>query len=276
MRLLRAVVICAVFAAAASEEDKLREAIMMKSAEELKTICSKASIALPEDDPPIDTLRALVYEYGQRERPGNLPIKPWSRIGMPASKAKPAKGGSGMRQYSSAFFQKMDKNGDGKLSQAELQPLIDQTNERAKAMGEPVQENLWTQLDADADGYVSQSESESFFGRLMGGGASAKGSSAPKSAAAGNPLSRDPQDVARMMFKNLDKDQSGRLSKEEFKSIQEKTAEQWSKESGEPPTDWFAELDKDGDEGIDTKELQEFFALMQMGGLMGQKPKEEL
>jgi len=290
MRLLHTIALCAVFIAASGEEDRLRQAILLKSAEQLKDICSKANIPLPEEDPPIYTLRALVYEFGQRERPGNMPIKPWSSGdgdgASPAGKAKSAstpKAAPGAAQSSSKmaaqFFSKMDKDDDGRLSPAELQPIIDQTNAKAKAMGEPEQANMFKQLDADADGFVSQSESEAFFAKFMGGtpspkaGASSSSSSSSRpGGSAGNPLSRDPDGLAKAMFKNLDKDQNGRLSREEFKTVLEKTAEQ-SKASGEEVTDWFAELDKDKDEGIDSKEVLEFFRMMEQGGLF---KKDEL
>jgi hypothetical protein len=110
--MLRAVALLAVLACASCEEDRLRSSIMLKSAKELKDICDKAWIPLPDgvEDPPIETLRALVYEFAQQERPG-VPIKPWVRpTAVTASRAEGrAQGGS----LAEKMFGKLDTDGDG-------------------------------------------------------------------------------------------------------------------------------------------------------------------
>ena len=110
------VALLAVGASAQDAADPLRAAIMAKSREQLEEICVKASIPWTRGG-DLDELRALVYEFAQREKPGTP--KPW-KAGAAASGAKKTP----EQQQSELMFQAMDtdKNGATHAHHAYLQP----------------------------------------------------------------------------------------------------------------------------------------------------------
>ena len=148
--------------AAAAKDDPLRSALMMQTKEKLFEIAQKAGIHGYDEDTDIDTMRKLVYEHAQQEKPAGVERKRWDGTDMPAdaapqakaapaaAKAAPAGASAGsMDGMSSKIFAKFDANQDGKLSREEMQPMLDATNAAAKAKGEAVPDDFFGTLDKD-------------------------------------------------------------------------------------------------------------------------------
>ena len=149
--------VLATLGAAAAKDDPLRSALMMQTKEKLFEIAQKAGIHGYDEDTDIDTMRKLVYEHAQQEKPAGVAHKRWDGTDMPtdapqakaapaAAKAAPAGSMDGM---SSKIFAKFDANQDGKLSREEMQPMLDATNAAAKAKGEAVPDDFFGTLDKD-------------------------------------------------------------------------------------------------------------------------------
>merc|ERR1719162_1716309 len=115
------VLVAATFAVAAAKDDPLRSALMMQTKEKLFEIAQKAGIHGYDEDTEIDTMRKLVYEHAQQEKPAGVERKRWDGTDMPA-KAAPAKPKAALpADMSSRIFAKLDADQDGKLSRAEMQ-----------------------------------------------------------------------------------------------------------------------------------------------------------
>ena len=156
------VLVLATLGAAAAKDDPLRSALMMQTKEKLFEIAQKAGIHGYDEDTDIDTMRKLVYEHAQQEKPAGVERKRWDGTDMPAdaapqakaapaaAKAAPAGASAGsMDGMSSKIFAKFDANQDGKLSREEMQPMLDATNAAAKATGEAVPDDFFGTLDKD-------------------------------------------------------------------------------------------------------------------------------
>ena len=161
--------VLATLGAAAAKDDPLRSALMMQTKEKLFEIAQKAGIHGYDEDTDIDTMRKLVYEHAQHEKPAGVERKRWDGTDMPAdaapqakaapaaakaapatAKAAPAGASAGsMDGMSSKIFAKFDANQDGKLSREEMQPMLDATNAAAKAKGEAVPDDFFGTLDKD-------------------------------------------------------------------------------------------------------------------------------
>ena len=63
------VLVLATLGAAAAKDDPLRSALMMQTKEKLFEIAQKAGIHGYDEDTDIDTMRKLVYEHAQHEKP---------------------------------------------------------------------------------------------------------------------------------------------------------------------------------------------------------------
>jgi hypothetical protein len=154
------VLVVATLGAAAAKDDPLRSALMMQTKEKLFEIAQKAGIHGYDEDTDIDTMRKLVYEHAQQEKPAGVERKRWDGTDMPADAAPRAKaapaaakaaavGAGSMDSMSSKIFSKFDANQDGKLSREEMQPMLDATNAAAKAKGEAVPDDFFGTLDKD-------------------------------------------------------------------------------------------------------------------------------
>ena len=157
--------VLATLGAAAAKDDPLRSALMMQTKEKLFEIAQKAGIHGYDEDTDIDTMRKLVYEHAQHEKPAGVERKRWDGTDMPADAAPQAKAApaaakaapaaakaapaSSMDGMSSKIFAKFDANQDGKLSREEMQPMLDATNAAAKAKGEAVPDDFFGTLDKD-------------------------------------------------------------------------------------------------------------------------------
>lgn len=263
-------------------QDRLVEAICKKSEADLKAVFANAAskgaaIDVPEGADK-DAMAAILYKQAQGEIPGGDVPKPWPGCGgvdasssaTPVADAKPPKqprqaapskqaggGANGMSAENMAklLFRANDKDKDGKLSRTELQMMVDQTNAAAKAKGEP-EVDFFKAVDRDQDGSVTPSEAEAYFATQLGSAGKTGGSSAAKPSA-----STAPPDMQAAMFKNLDKDGDGVLSREEMKAIIEKTNRNAANQAqGESGDDFFNTLDRDSNGSIDKDEVAAFFA----------------
>jgi hypothetical protein len=213
------VLVVATFAVAAAKDDPLRGALMMQTKEKLFEIAQKAGIHGYDEDTDIDTMRKLVYEHAQAEKPAGVERKRWDGTDMPAeakaapaaAKAAPAKAqpkaAPSTADMSKQIFSKFDANQDGKLSRAEMQPMLDATNAAAEAKGEAVPSDFFGSLDKDQDGFVNRVEADAFF-QMMNDKAATAGGAAASAAGDGGAMSA-------ALFKAMDKDGSKDLSREE-------------------------------------------------------------
>ena len=83
--------VLATLGAAAAKDDPLRSALMMQTKEKLFEIAQKAGIHGYDEDTDIDTMRKLVYEHAQQEKPAGVERKRWDGTDMPADAAPQAK-----------------------------------------------------------------------------------------------------------------------------------------------------------------------------------------
>jgi Ca2+-binding EF-hand superfamily protein len=260
---LRLAVACAslIFSVVA-EDDPLRNAIMMKTKEELVGIAEKAS--LPHaTDADLDTMRALIYEFAQREKPAHIPRKRWDGTEMPAESAgakAPESGGKPLPQDMGArMFASLDKNGDGKLSREEMQPMIDKTNAAAKAAGETVPTDFFGSLDKNQDGSVDREEADEFFKNILAGKTPGGGQAKPSAKG-------DASAMSAALFRAMDKDGDGFLSKQELAMLVEK-ANADNKAKGLPEVNFFETMDVNSDGKVSEEESKEFFTAMAEAGL---------
>ncbi|KAL1507808.1 hypothetical protein AB1Y20_007416 [Prymnesium parvum] len=235
--------------AAIAQDDVLRNAILSKTREQLEEICVKASIPCTPGD-ELETLRAKVYEYAQREKPGTVP-KPW--------KAQAA-------SSSSMMFNAMDSDKDGKLSQAEVKAMIKKVNLAAQASGEaPVDAaKFFAAMDKNLDGSVDSSEAsqiEAYLTKLSHRQSNAK----PQE---GKTSDVKASTTADAVFEALDKDKDSMLSRDEMQPLIEKARDYNRAQGVQEDGDFFATLDADGDGVISKAEASSFFAAMFDGGLM--------
>ena len=272
------VLLVALLAAALEAADPRVCALRKRGLEELKVICGKASIEVAEDA-DAETLRAALFKKMQEElpetvRPAGTPLVVWPGVGEPGECDSPAGeakasgaprrdqlSGPSLDNVAASLFSKLDANGDGQLAPEEMQSLLDKVNAEARSRGEP-EHDLFKSLDRDSDGKVSRSEADEFF-KAMASGKAPTRPAASKGASSGG-AKQDPSSaggVADGMFKGLDVDKDGRLSKEEMKSVLEQY-EANAKAQGEEISDFWSSLDTDGNGFVDKKEAQVFFEAM--------------
>ena len=72
----------------------------------------------------------------------------------------------GPAQSAETMFKYLDKDKDGKLSQAEMASTMEKANAAAKARGEQ-EFDFFEKLDVDNDGFVDRGEADEFF-KMMG------------------------------------------------------------------------------------------------------------
>ena len=283
----RLLVLAATLALCAAEADPLRDAILLKGREELKVIAEKAGIE-HEDDASQEMLQKLVYEYAQREKPSGVPRKQWD--GTPMAEAKPKKTAgtpspaatagtaagtaANMDGMSAMLFKSLDVDKDGKLSRSEMKGMLEKANAAAQAAGETVPADFFATLDTDLDGSVDRTEADAFFKKVAGGaqgaGGKAASSTAPTAAAA---TSGD--DMSVPLFRAMDKDRDGALSREEMAMLVQKGNEA-NKAQGIPEVDFFEQLDWNNDGVVSMEESKDWFASMAKEMAAGSKGKEEL
>jgi len=282
MKLFMAVGLLAALAAGA---DPRVCALRGKNLAQLKEICTKASVP-HEDGDEEEKLRSLLFEFMQNElpesvRPKGTPLEKWPGPGEPdecdppaaAAKpaAKPAAGGDGkpkldLDNMAASLFGRLDANSDGVLSREEMKGMIDSVNAAARAKGEP-EHDLFKTLDRDLDGKVSRSEADETFKAMAAGQAPGGAKKVPSRG--GSKLSdeqvlnaaSDEQAMGDMMFKALDADKDGRLSKAEMESVLAQYAAD-AKSRGEEQSDFWASLDANSDGYADKTETSAFFAAM--------------
>lgn len=278
MGLLRLVLLAALSLAHA--KDPRICAIRSKNLEQLQEICSKASIDFPADA-DAETLRAMLYQRMQEElpesvRPKGTPLQAWPGPGEPgecddpaataAAKAAAAKSAPSLEQVAASLFSRLDTDHDGQLTRSEMQAMIDSVNAAARAKGEP-EHDLFATLDRDKDGKVSRSEADETFKAMASaqqGQAGGKRAAPSGQQAGGN--------MADGLFKGLDTNKDGKLSKAEMQSILDQYAAE-AKAKGEEGEDFWSSLDADSDGFVDMKEAEGFFAAM-TAALKGSKKDE--
>ena len=178
--------LAALVSAQAPGSDPLRDAVMLKSHDQLIEITTRLGLAVP-DGASDDAIRAIIYEGAQDEKPAHVPKKRWDGSDMPdaeaaekAAKLKVFPAGSSKKPAQSAqpatgmarenmedhTFKALDRDSDGKLSREEMSPIIERTNAEARAKGEQVPADFFGTLDTDGDGYVSRAELSAFFKRM--------------------------------------------------------------------------------------------------------------
>ena len=258
-----ALLVALVATVAAANEDPLRNALMMQTKEKLFEIAQKAGIHGYDEDTEIDTMRKLVYEHAQQEKAEGMVRKRWDGTDMPAKAKAPAAAKASAKaekpkaalpsDMSSRVFAKLDADQDGKLSRAEMQPMIDTTNAAAEAAGEAVPSDFFGSLDKDKDGSVDRVEADAFFQGLHAKAAT------PGAAAAS--ATGDGRAMSAALFKAMDKDGSKDLSRDELGSIMAK-ANEANKANGLPEVDFYETMDKNNDGAVTEDESREFFTAM--------------
>ena len=211
-------------------------ALRVRSLKELKVICEKASVPV-DDEATAEDLRIALYAKLQAEIPG-AEIEPWPGPGEPGecehfhakiAAAKQAKEAAQAQEAAKTavppkidLHKRLDSDGDGKLSRAEMQGMIDSVNKAAEAKGEATYD-LFTNLDKNLDGFVDKAEAEAFFDAVSrgqtpptGSGGGGKPSGGGKGAGGGG---SDTDSMADGLFTTLDADSDGQLSKSEMASV---------------------------------------------------------
>ena len=196
-------------------------ALRKKDLAGLKEICDKAQVAY-DADADAEALRAALYEKMQGEIPGKVGVDPWPGPGSPGECDD--QGGVKTEDMGSMIFRKLDADHDGKLTKAEIQPMVDQVNQAAKAKGE-AEYDLFASLDTNKDGIVEKHEASAVFERISKG-QSPSGGQEKKGPAPGSKeyVAAEGERIAKALFDSLDKDKNGKLDKTEFQSIVEQMA----------------------------------------------------
>jgi len=270
-------------------------ALRVRSLEELKVICEKASVPV-EDEATAEDLRIALYAKLQAEIPG-AEIEQWPGPGEPGecehfhakiAAAKQAKEASQAQEAAKTavppkidLHKRLDSDGDGKLSRAEMQGMIDSVNKAAEAKGEATYD-LFTNLDKNVDGFVDKAEAEAFFdavsrGQMPPSGGGGKPSGGGKGTGGGG---SDTDNMADGLFTTLDADADGQLSKSEMASVLGKWSEM-AKSQGEEEGDFFATMDVDANGYVSRTEAKAVLdkmvaALKGEGGGSGSGMKSEL
>lgn len=150
----------------------------------------------------------------------------------PKAKAKPAATGS-TDGISSMLFKSLDVDKDGTLSRAEMESMIEKANAAAKLAGETVPADFFGSLDSNQDGRVDRAEADEFFTKMAAQATGATPAAAKPSAEA---------DMSEQLFKAMDKDGDGVLSRAEMAALIEK-ANEANKAQGIPEVDFFDSID---------------------------------
>ena len=278
----------------AQEPDRLLVAVCARSKDQLQQLIDAAAskgktIQVPENA-DVEAMRAAIYRDAQGEIPGHAAKEYPGCEGVPKPAAPAASGkpksaaASPMERMAEMLMSKKDINKDGKLSREEMQELIESTNKQAKQMGQ-AEVDFFKSVDQDGDGLLNRDELASFFkaqqgamGSGAGTGGAAKASGKARREAKPKAATEEP-DFAALMFKGVDKNGDGVLSREEMQPLIEQTNQQASNQaSGETGEDFFKTMDKDGSGSIDKEEAAAFFASVaaMMGQGAGAKAKDEV
>ena len=171
-----------------------------------------------------DTVAKAVYMQAQKEKPGGE-VKEWPGCGdiKPAAASKATAGGGSpssgketWQQMAEMLFKSQDKDGDGKLSREELAKMIASTNAAAKKQG-LAEADFFKGVDTNQDDVADRAEIEAYFKAQMGSAGATGGAGAakarPKASSTGQPGGMDPASMHETMFKSLDKNGDGKLSK---------------------------------------------------------------
>lgn len=159
-------------------------------------------------------------------------------------------GGSGTAQWQQKLFSKADSNSDSALSKDELLEALKngpkgKNGEDASA----VAEKMFSAMDSDGDGSVTQSEFTTFQSKMSASNAS--------TLLAAQEDQRPDRPSAEDMMAETDTNGDGSISKDELAAVLEKHAKDG--QNGGPSVDeMFSSMDGDGDGSVSESELTAF------------------
>lgn len=163
-------------------------------------------------------------------------------------------------QNSQDLFAKLDKSGDGSIDKTELKSFLDYVGNKAGSDQSLDADALFSALDGDGDGKLSSQEladgAKTLFDMLQDQLRSAQVAQAPR------PLPPNAED----MFKAIDVDQDGSISKVELTTFLEARPAPPGGPEGSPGIDEI--LAKDDSDGNGQISLDEFKAAMESRGPM--------
>jgi Ca2+-binding EF-hand superfamily protein len=180
--------------------------------------------------------------------------------GSAAADDPPVKGkgkGKGLFQRPEALFKKMDADGDGKISKDEFKDYMAKNGPRALRDKPELLDRAFDKADADGDGYLSMDEFKALvekFRERMGG----KGKPGAGPAAGAKALLEKPE----VLFKKMDANGDGKVSKDEFKSFLAKNGPPMLRDKTELLDKLFDRLDTDGDGSLTMEEFKGFVDLI--------------
>ena len=151
-------------AAALADDDAAAKAVRMRTTRQLKEILDDLDIKYPKNADK-DALRELALEedaIAKYEEKHPEKKKKKATGGMPGMPG----GMPDMSNIGEMLFPMLDKDKDGKLSQAEMASTMEKANAAAKARGEQ-EFDFFEKLDVDNDGFVDRGEADEFF-KMMG------------------------------------------------------------------------------------------------------------
>jgi Ca2+-binding EF-hand superfamily protein len=159
-------------------------------------------------------------------------------------------GGSGTAQWQQKLFSKADSNSDSALSKDELlEALKNGPKGKNGEDSSAVAEKMFSAMDSDGDGSVTQSEFTAFQSKM-----SASNASTLLAAQEGQ---RPDRPSAEDMLAETDTNGDGSISKDELAAVLEKHAKDG--QNGGPSVDeMFSSMDSDGDGSVSESELTAF------------------
>ena len=176
-----------------------------------------------------------------------------------------SEGAGSTGQAGDDLFGKVDTDGDGGVSQTELQALLEKMSGGTASQTGVDSDELFSQLDADGDGSLSQAEFDA--GRPSGGpaGGAVGGMPPPPPGGPGGPGSTSAS--SGTTYDPLDTNEDGVVSASE----QAAGAAQ-----ADAITALFKTIDTDGDSSISSDEAQSFIAQLtrQFGGATGSQAQD--
>lgn len=232
-------VLLAALGGANAEADPLRDAILTKPLEQLKTIVDSAGIALPEgaDASDVDVLRAAIYEHAQQEKPAHLPRYRWDGSEMPKKSEASASSGRDARPEAAAA-----NSGGGDTERR----LKQKTSRQLKEM-----------LSELKIAFPEGADKAKLLAIAIKEGALARYEALP-----GKATLPKLEGMAAAMFKSLDRNLDGKLSREEMAPMIEKTNAMAAAKGESIPGDFFASLDINLDGSVDRAEANTYFKRM--------------
>ena len=135
------------------------------------------------------------------------------------------------------MFQKLDQDGDGKVTKDELTAAMPQDGKG------PSVDDIFSQVDSNEDGYIDESENDAFLEKME--------SQRPDGPPPGPPPGgADPSKMAEELFKKADTDGDGQITKDELAAALPQDG------NGPSVDDIFTDADTNGDGVISQSELE--------------------